>query len=732
MAGVFDPYLQWLGIPDPQRPPNLYRLAGVELFEQDLIVIANAADRQMEQLRYYQSGPHAVEAQRILQEVIAAKLCLLDPQRKAEYDVWLHAQLNASATTPAAAPPADHRSFGYGSGYPEAMPAMPAATAPAPAMPPSVKILIATLGGVILLLLALITWILASRTSPTVDQPTHVATTTKPTSPVTSTTVKPPVQPALRPSPTAEPQPQSPPAPVPTLNITPAVQPDEPATVQTPAPVPRRSAAESLQAARVALASRDLITAAEQLTLATGQVSAADLMELNRLREVLEWLSTFWRAVRSGMAELKPGDTLEVMGRKLTVTRATTEELVIQGGRRELRYSIESLPAALALILAERKLPDVPASLVPKAAFLTFDTHGDKRQARQLCDEAVKDGLSVATLLAELGPETAVTPAVEKTPEKAPAMAPAKAASQKPSKLALPEPAHQAAALAEVRKIHRNDFDKAQDPSKKKTLAGTLLKEATETPDEPAIRYVLLSQARDLAVSAGDPELLREVIEATAKYYDVDAQEQLATILNDVADSRIGTVNKKELARGALDLADEFIATNDYESALRLARAAQSMALGRDTELTKQAIDLIKSIPRLKQEYERFLQAEKVLADDPANPAANLAQGQYYCFVQNSDETWKKGLPMLAKGSDPKLKALAEAELALGRAKSKQEAGELFNLAEQWYETARSVDENARKSYHARAAYWYKKSFPKLQGFKEKKAKLRLEELKAD
>ena len=32
----FDPYYRWLGIRDQQRPPNFYRLLGLELFEDDL------------------------------------------------------------------------------------------------------------------------------------------------------------------------------------------------------------------------------------------------------------------------------------------------------------------------------------------------------------------------------------------------------------------------------------------------------------------------------------------------------------------------------------------------------------------------------------------------------------------------------------------------------------------------------------------------------------------------
>lgn len=100
MPEPFDPYLQWLGIRDPQRPPNHYRLLGVELFEGDLEVLANAADRQMSHVRTFQAGPNARHSQRLLNELAAAKVCLLDPEKKASYDARLRAELGIAEPAP--------------------------------------------------------------------------------------------------------------------------------------------------------------------------------------------------------------------------------------------------------------------------------------------------------------------------------------------------------------------------------------------------------------------------------------------------------------------------------------------------------------------------------------------------------------------------------------------------------------------------------------------------------
>lgn len=93
MGSVFDAYHKWLGIPPHEQPPDHYRLLGIARFESDPEVIAAAADRQMAHLRMFQAGPRAEVCQRLLSEVARARLCLLNPQKKAAYDAELRTLL---------------------------------------------------------------------------------------------------------------------------------------------------------------------------------------------------------------------------------------------------------------------------------------------------------------------------------------------------------------------------------------------------------------------------------------------------------------------------------------------------------------------------------------------------------------------------------------------------------------------------------------------------------------
>ncbi|HJT35343.1 MAG TPA: hypothetical protein VJ783_25175, partial [Pirellulales bacterium] len=92
---MFDPYRKWLGIPEDQRPPNHYQLLGIAPDEQDPEVIEAAAVRQSAFVRNFQSGKYGAEATRLLTEIAAARLCLLDPAKRARYDTELRQQRTA-------------------------------------------------------------------------------------------------------------------------------------------------------------------------------------------------------------------------------------------------------------------------------------------------------------------------------------------------------------------------------------------------------------------------------------------------------------------------------------------------------------------------------------------------------------------------------------------------------------------------------------------------------------
>ena len=98
MDDPFDPYLEWLRIPADEQPPHHYCLLGIPLFESDQRIIAEAALDVATILRRYQLSDKVAISGRLLGEVARAKTCLLDPERKRDYDTELTEKLQLPTT----------------------------------------------------------------------------------------------------------------------------------------------------------------------------------------------------------------------------------------------------------------------------------------------------------------------------------------------------------------------------------------------------------------------------------------------------------------------------------------------------------------------------------------------------------------------------------------------------------------------------------------------------------
>lgn len=86
---MVDPY-EWLGL--SQRPPTLYELLSLDPSVADAAVIRSAADKQFRRILPHLTGPNALDAERIWNELEDARDTLLDPDRRTHYDATLPAE----------------------------------------------------------------------------------------------------------------------------------------------------------------------------------------------------------------------------------------------------------------------------------------------------------------------------------------------------------------------------------------------------------------------------------------------------------------------------------------------------------------------------------------------------------------------------------------------------------------------------------------------------------------
>ena len=86
MPAKFDPYLELLGIVTEDRPPDHYALLGLSLFESDRQKIDAAATERMSLLQDMANSEFVDQSQKLLNELSAARRCLLNAVQKVAYD----------------------------------------------------------------------------------------------------------------------------------------------------------------------------------------------------------------------------------------------------------------------------------------------------------------------------------------------------------------------------------------------------------------------------------------------------------------------------------------------------------------------------------------------------------------------------------------------------------------------------------------------------------------------
>ena len=92
MNSAFDPYRDLLDIQSLDRPPTHYDLLGIEQFASDRETIDDAAGERMAMLQELANSEHMDASQKLLNEVSAARRCLLDATKKIAYDEKLRSK----------------------------------------------------------------------------------------------------------------------------------------------------------------------------------------------------------------------------------------------------------------------------------------------------------------------------------------------------------------------------------------------------------------------------------------------------------------------------------------------------------------------------------------------------------------------------------------------------------------------------------------------------------------
>lgn len=772
MSAKFDPYHKWLGIPPKDQPPHHYRLLGIELFEEDGDVIAAAADRVMSYLKGLGIGERQQESQQLLNEVSRARVCLLNPEKKAAYDQQLRTKLAGAGSSmnlppvaarpapgPAPAVPRPREAVPLADPVTAARPPLPAAAPPpaAPAPPREANLHIQTddplakyrrkrmpwyvPAGIALGLIAMVAAGAAfmgpfgeqdsdELVAQTVENEGENASEDAPpeTTPSEEETTEPeepetaPVEPAPKEEPGTEPTTTSPSDP----------PKEEPAPTDPTDPPPAEQPPESINLFDSLTPKQDSLVGEWQFeldSLVSPQNDYALLLIPHQPPEEYELKAVVSRASGDSLLALglvAAGSqfvvALDAYGGTISgIDRVDGADVRQNETTRQQSLFTNDLPQTIICTVRKNNLVvtcNDETVLAYQGDFgrLSVGPQWQIREKSALFLGTWRSSFRIREL--KLTPLKSSEPTLETPGERQPH---ALAVRQPP-----PESGSLQKSVQTVREIFADELARAQSPMQKLALARKFIKQAKETVEDPGGQYALLSEARDLGSSIGHVEVAWEAIDEMEQHFQLPSDhllQQKSDVLS-AANRLARTLQANRVLAGKyLELINEAVQKENYDRAEGLMKFTIVVARKtQDRDFVAEMQTLSKSINLLKKQSERIADSRQRLETDPYDPFACEQVGRFLCFHKGE---WEHGLPLMAAGSDERLAGIAKRDLS-----EPEEAAAQVELADAWWEfAAEFLPEAARPQAQHRAGIWYSNALPSLTGLSKTHVEKRLKEI---
>jgi hypothetical protein len=659
MPAAFDPYHRWLGIPPKDQPPNHYRLLGLELFENDPAVIESAADRQMVHVRTFQSGKYSVLSQRILNEIATAKVTLLNPEKKAAYDNFLRAKLAAASAKSLVGENASIGEYGQTVGQ---------SAVAGTAVPES-----AVLGSAV------------PGSAGLGTSPASIAQAV-PVEPIAGYTA----QDALSPEAAATYADEALQSPTQPIGI--------PVTSSRRIAYRGRSRTSGTMVAVSVLAGATAIAAILYVAAISGTRNASQVPEYSNGPPSVAKAN----GKQDGEVAAQKAKGVAVKPNSQTADNSPASAQQPEQGSSDKPASQTSDPPSL-----EPAEPSSPQGQMGEPG-PTTQQPGQPSETTQATEPSAK----------------AAEPAGEGEASGSATQPPRSSAGGEVlpgEKSATPGGDKAAKALEELKATFAKEYAKANTAEGKLSLAKLLLVEAEQTTGDPTVQHVMLRQAAQLAAEAGDYLVCREAVLKLESRFSGDPWPLRIETLSELSRSVRTAEDRAAVVTAALQLVEAALRADNYDAADKLASIAVSAASkGSDLSLRKLAIEQREAVRVAIKAWEEVQPAVEKLASDPSDPEANLIVGRYRAFVRRD---WAAGLPLLAKGSEARLKTIALADLANPSSPEEQ-----AKLADLWWEYGETQSGGAQAAARARATHWYVLAEPHLQGLAKTRAERRLRE----
>jgi hypothetical protein len=285
-------------------------------------------------------------------------------------------------------------------------------------------------------------------------------------------------------------------------------------------------------------------------------------------------------------------------------------------------------------------------------------------------------------------------------------------------------PVPDAAKQKEAEKLVKDLFKDLYAKKDRKGLIRAILDQSAKSQDDPPALWVLYREAQDLAVQGCDVKLAIDVIDATARVFDIDPLAAKGAALAAAAKTAKEIEEFAFLAEALLNLIDDLISADQYEPAEKSAAAAlQHAKKSGEAAVLSRAASRVKEVAEARTLFQGMKKNLELLAKTPDDPGANLEMGRFLCFVKGN---WDLGLRFIQKGSDPAQKQLAEKELG-----PSPPAAERIAAADGWWDLAEKEKSPLRKGQmQAHCRTLYEASVSEASSLVKAKIEKRLEQLR--
>lgn len=695
MSKSFDPYHKWLGIRDPERPPNHYRLLGVEMFESNIDVITTAADRQMAHLRTYRHGKNYELSERLLNEVSAAKVYLLDTDKKAAYDLGLRA-----AFTPDAPPAPPRESGGPEITLADGETGTRQGRATKRRWPSHYVSTIVLVASLVLLVVVLFIQFgpFSGDGTASLDTPSDPAVT------VTSDDGAPADEP-----PSDEPPPDEPDDPTPDVVEVETTDVERKPTrdvgdapwgsqIEDSLKRPEFLATQPSSAVLRAISLRDLESAREMLDSMQEDQPLRNRDQVDQLGLVLYTIDRFWNAFDEALLSAKQGDTVMYRHQPTSIASIgfpTQIELKSSDGQRKtfgLRRT--TVDRDLAIGLVEQRFASSPATAWRLIGlFLSVDRRGgDVDEGRDYIARAEVHGFEGAYLLqviedlSDQSDRRVVTVPVDTSDD---------VADDAGNEGKIPIPP-------------KDEYDnKKREFKTLEQIASRWVETARQTEGDEVGRYVLLAEAARMALAEGDLETGMSALDLLNERYAVEVWNLRYDLIQKMIRKR-GS-DRRRLANRALQLSHQAVMEDNYDQADRFIELAINIARStRDAFFRDRLVRTRQRVKQIAGSYSDTRTAAEALKKGSDDSAASAQVGKFLCFAKGD---FAGGLPLLRNGQDAAMRKLATRDLA-----SPTGGDDQVQLGDDWQHYAESLQGLYQLHAMERARHWYEKSLRWLRG----------------